>query len=150
MTTDTTTHTGGDTETLRLCREAILHVLDAIASDPRKFWLMGHGTGSRAKLLAAYCALTGKSEEEAAESWLPNQERYEAYVAEKESNERRLAELAAEEEFPFFEEEHAALVPVSNGIARILDALGGTESLFRLGFTEMERGELLSHVRALG
>jgi len=37
-------------EQFDLAKSAIHHVLNAIADDPRKYWLMGNGTGSWAKL----------------------------------------------------------------------------------------------------
>ena len=77
-------------ETFRLCREAVLHCLDAIAGDSRKFWLMGSGTGSRAKLLAAYAAMSGSTDDDLNSCWLPNERNYNAYVAQKEHDERLL------------------------------------------------------------
>lgn len=132
-------------ETLSLCREAIIHCLDAIASDPRKFWLMGSGTGSRAKLLAAYASLTGRTEEEVVELWLPNTERYEAYCEQREADERLLEEIRSGEPGGMLVDSvYEDCLETAEWTHRILDALGGPDSLLRLGFTEPERHRFLS------
>lgn len=127
-------------ETLRLCREAVIHCLDAIASDPRKFWLMGSGTGSREKLLAAYAALTGKTEAEVEECWLPNQERYEEYCRQREADERRLQQMEDEEGPRITSDDlRDEAWEIIGWTERLLDTLGGPDALLRLGFTEPER-----------
>ena len=74
-----------------LAHEAVFHVLDAIRGDARKFWLMGHGTGSRAKLLAAWRAKHGKTEKEADEFWeFYDPAKFKRYVEELELMERLL------------------------------------------------------------
>jgi hypothetical protein len=131
-----------ESETLRLCRQAIIHCLDAIASDPRKFWLMGHGTGSRAKLLAAYAALTGRTEEECEGLWLPNTERYEAYCEQREADERLIEESRSGDRVSVDDSEWGW--ELAEWTTRLLDALGGPDSVLRLGFTEPERERFLS------
>lgn len=71
-----------------LAHKAVFHVLDAIRGDARKAWLMGHGTGSRAKLLEAWRAKHGKTEEEAEAFWtFHDPKKFERHVAELELSE---------------------------------------------------------------
>lgn len=140
-----------ESETLRLCREAVIHCLDAIASDPRKFWLMGTATGSRAKLLAAYAALTGKTEEEVEALWLPNEERYEAYCEQREADERLLEKMKKDPQGERLWSAERELVydayEILGWMNRILDTLGGPDALQGLGFTEPERMRFLESLR---
>ncbi len=70
---------------------AVTHVLSAICDDARKFWLMGHGTGSRDKLLKAWAALHGKTYEEADAYWVfYDADKFKRYVEELELMERLL------------------------------------------------------------
>jgi hypothetical protein len=74
-----------------LAHAAVFHVLDAIRGDARKAWLMGHGTGSRAKLLEAWRAKHGKTEKEADDFWqFHDPKKFERYVEELELMERLL------------------------------------------------------------
>lgn len=134
-----------DPETLRLCREAIIHCLDAIASDPRKFWLMGSLTGSREKLLAAYAALTGKTAEEVKDSWLPDPDRYEDYCRRKEEDERLVEKVRDSSPIQIHRlEEPDDSWKVIGWAERLLRDIGGPDALHGLGFTEPERMSFMS------
>lgn len=133
--------------TLTLCREAIIHCLDAIASDPRKFWLMGYATGSRAKLLAAYAALTGQTEEDVQTAWLPDPEKYEAYCEQRAHDERLL-----EQRRESFDDvlRTSSEWELAEWTERLLDSLGGPDALSRMGFTEPERRAFLVALHPFG
>lgn len=76
---------------LGLCRAAIAHTLNAIASDPAKYYLIGgkfSGTGS--KLAQAYAALTGWPVEKVYTDFAPREEEYERWNDEREANQRLL------------------------------------------------------------
>jgi hypothetical protein len=74
-----------------LAHEAVSHALNAICDDARKFWLLGHGTGTRAKLLEAWAAAHGKTYEEADLYWVfYDPEKMERYVEDLELMERLL------------------------------------------------------------
>lgn len=137
--------------TLTLCREAIIHCLDAIASDPRKFWLMGYATGSRAKLLAAYAALTGQTEDDVHDAWLPDREAYQAYCEQKELDEH-LLEKQREHPVEVFEDHlrTPSQWELAEWTERLLDALGGPDALSKMGFTEPERRAFLVALHPFG
>jgi hypothetical protein len=73
-----------------LAKSAIHHVLNAICDDPRKFWLMGHGTGSYEKLTAAAAAIWDKPVEKVREDYQPNKEQYRVYCDRIKEEERLL------------------------------------------------------------
>lgn len=75
-------------ETIAAAKSAIAHVLNAIADDPAKFWLMGAGTQSYALLTDAHAALTGTPEGEVRQRFRPEPRRYEAYCKEREERDR--------------------------------------------------------------
>jgi len=75
---------------IKPCNAAIHHVLDAIAYDPRKYWLMGELTESWARLTAAGAALWGKSVEEIKQEFQPDKAKFDRYCAEVEANDKLL------------------------------------------------------------
>ena len=77
-------------EKLALARKAVFHVLDAIQYDPRKFWLMGDGTGSFDALTAAAAAFWNKDQEEVKKQFRPDVDKYERYVKELRDQEKIL------------------------------------------------------------
>lgn len=75
---------------LKLAKAAISHVLNAIADDPRKYWLMGNGTGSYAKLTEAAAVLWKTPVEKIRADFRPNKVEYTRYCDELEANEKLL------------------------------------------------------------
>ena len=71
-----------------LAKSAVHHVLNAIADDPRKFWLMGNGTGSWEKLTIAAAAIWNRPVEEIRKEYQPREDQYRNYCALKENEER--------------------------------------------------------------
>jgi hypothetical protein len=80
---------------LELARAAISHVLNAIAYDPRKYWLLGVGTESYAKLTTAGAALFDQPLEKVRESCRPDPTDYQAYLDQR-KEEERLIEIGRE------------------------------------------------------
>jgi len=79
---------------LELAKSAIGHALFAICDDPRKYWLLGNGTETYARLTAAHAALNGVDVERVRASFQPNRAKYQAFL------DRRLAEAQIEWRFP--------------------------------------------------
>ena len=79
-----------EAEQLKLAKGAISHVLNAIADDPRKFWLMGDLTGSYEMLIAAAHAIWGMPVEKLKADFRPRKDEWEHYCAEREEAERLL------------------------------------------------------------
>jgi hypothetical protein len=77
-------------ERSKLAKAAISHVLNAIADDPRKFWLMGDMTGSQEKLTAAAAALWNMPQEKIKADFRPRKDKWEQYCEEHEANEKLL------------------------------------------------------------
>lgn len=75
-------------EQLQLAKAAIQHVLNAIADDPRKYWLMGELTGSWEKLTTAAAAIWNKPIDEIKESFRPEKDKYQLYCARVEALDR--------------------------------------------------------------
>ncbi len=75
---------------LEICKTAIHHVLNAIANDSRKYWLMGNGTGSWEKLTIAAAAIWNTPLEKLRAEFQPRKLEYEQYCAELEANEKLL------------------------------------------------------------
>jgi len=73
-----------------LAKDAIRHVLNAIANDPRKFWLMGDMTGSYEKLTAAAAALWGCTQDEVKADFRPKRQEWDRYCAQKDEDDRLL------------------------------------------------------------
>lgn len=73
-----------------LAKAAVKHVLNAIADDPRKFWLMGDMTGSYEKLIAAASAIWNEPVEKLKADFRPRKEEWERYLARREDEERLL------------------------------------------------------------
>ena len=71
-------------EGAQTAKEAIMHVLNAIADDPRKYWLMGRLTGSYEKLTRAAAEILGKPIKEVQSHFQPEVEEYEKYIAKRE------------------------------------------------------------------
>jgi hypothetical protein len=65
-----------EAEKLKLAKEAIKHVLGAIADDPRKYWLMGDGTGSWSKLTEAAAAIWNEPVEGIRSTFKPDKAAY--------------------------------------------------------------------------
>lgn len=80
-----------ESEQLKLAKAAIHHVLNAIADDPRKYWLMGYGTGSWEKLTVAAAAIWNQPVDKIRADFRPNKVEYTRYCAEVEDNERLLS-----------------------------------------------------------
>lgn len=77
-------------EELKLAKAAISHVLNALADDPRKYWLMGNGTESYAKLTTAAAVLWKTPVEKIRKDFQPEKAKHERYCEEVEANERLL------------------------------------------------------------
>lgn len=77
-------------EQLKLCKSAIHRVLNAIADDPRKYWLMGNGTESWAQLTTAAAALWNEPVEKIRADFQPPPNAYDRFCKEQEQNERLL------------------------------------------------------------
>lgn len=74
----------------KLLKAAVAHVLNALADDPRKFWLMGDMTGSYEKLTAAAAAVWGIPQEQVQNDFRPRSDVWARYLKEKEAEERLL------------------------------------------------------------
>lgn len=77
-------------ETIKACKDAIHHVLNAIADDPRKFWLMGDMTGSYEKLIEAAAAIWNMPADKLKADFRPRKDEWERYLARREDEERLL------------------------------------------------------------
>lgn len=77
-----------DTEKLALAKDAVAHVLNAIADDPRKYYLLGPATGSFDKLTKAAAALFDEPLDEVRRNFRCERERYERYLNERLEDER--------------------------------------------------------------
>lgn len=77
-------------DALALAKAAISHVLNAICDDPRKFYLMGWGTGSYAKLTEAHAALHGLPLEEIRKNFVPDEAPYKRYCERIQEEDRLL------------------------------------------------------------
>jgi hypothetical protein len=75
---------------LILCREAIFHVLNAICSDPKKYYLMGQGTESWEKLTRAAACLLDKPLEDVRPRYRPGLIEYERYLVHMEKQDELL------------------------------------------------------------
>lgn len=72
-------------EQLRKSQNTILHVLHAICEDPAKYYLMGgRYSGSFSRLIETYAALTGGNVEKLYAAFKPHEERYNAYLQQRE------------------------------------------------------------------
>jgi hypothetical protein len=74
----------------KLAKAAIKHVLNAIADDPRKYWLMGEGTESFAQLTAAAAAIWGVPVEKVRKDFSPGREKWDRYCTEREAQDKLL------------------------------------------------------------
>lgn len=79
--------------TQKLAKAAIYHVLNALANDPRKFWLMGDLTGSYEKLTLAHAAICRVKVSKIRETFRPDKEKWERYVEEKEHDDKLLSDV---------------------------------------------------------
>jgi len=77
-------------EQLKLAKAAISHALDAIAYDPRKYWLLGNGTGTWEKLTTAAAALWNVPVETIRKDFRPDAEKYSDYCERLKADERLL------------------------------------------------------------
>lgn len=77
-------------EAHELAKAAISRVINAIAYDPRKYWLMGEGTESWAQLTTAAAAIWGIPVEQVRKDFAPDKEKYDSYCAQQEADERLL------------------------------------------------------------
>lgn len=68
-----------DVEKLKLAMAATRHALNAICDDPRKFYLVGNGSGTWETLTAAHAALFGVNVEEVRKNFVPDRDKYERY-----------------------------------------------------------------------
>lgn len=75
---------------LKLAKAAISHVINAIADDPRKYWLMGNGTESWNKLTLAAAAILNTPVERIRADFQPPKDKYDRYCNEIEANEKLL------------------------------------------------------------
>lgn len=80
-----------------LVKDTIFHVLDAIQSDPRKYFLMGRGTGSFKKLTTAYASLNGLPVDQVIAMFKPDQASYDAWLRER-NEDARLADVGRKAE----------------------------------------------------
>lgn len=83
-------------EPLELARRAIKHVLETIADSPEKFYLLGDGTESYAKLTAAAAALWGRPVEEVRANFRPDPNSFKRYLGAREAD-RALLEYCREQ-----------------------------------------------------
>ena len=77
-------------EAAKSAKDAVRHVLNAIADDPRKYWLMGPMSGSYEKLTKAASEIWSQPVEKIQSDFQPRKEQWEAYLAEKEEQEKIL------------------------------------------------------------
>jgi len=77
-------------EKLALCKAAISHVICAIADSPRKYWLMGNGTGSWEKLTTAAAALWDKPVDKIRADFQPLEHEYRRYCEQLKNDEKLL------------------------------------------------------------
>lgn len=75
---------------LHLAKAAVKHVLNALADDPRKFWLMGDMTGSYEKLIEAAAAIWNMPAEKLKADFRPRKDEWERYLGRREDEERLL------------------------------------------------------------
>lgn len=75
-------------ETVELAKIAIGWTLNAICDDPRKYWLLGNGTESYARLTAAHAALHGMDVDVVRKSFVPNTKAYGRFLVERNEAER--------------------------------------------------------------
>lgn len=90
MSDETTPTTTAEVDALKLAKDAISHALNAICDDPRKFYLVGWGTGTYAKLTEALAALHGLDVETVRENFVPDKEPYDRYCQRIEAEEKLL------------------------------------------------------------
>lgn len=79
-----------DDDKLDLAKKAVFHVLDAIECDPRKYWLMGEGTGCFDTLTAAAAAFWGENQDNVKKRFQPDKDKYAQYLRELEENRKLL------------------------------------------------------------
>jgi len=79
-----------DLEKLKLCKAAISHIINAIVDDPRKYWLLGNGTGSWEKLTTAAAALWNQPAAKIRADFKPRTEEYHRYCAQRDQDEKLL------------------------------------------------------------
>lgn len=84
------TNTTSNEAAIKAAKDAIHHVLNAIADDPRKFWLMGDMTGSYEKLTAAAALLWNHPVDQIKKDSRPNEAAWKRYCEEQEENARLL------------------------------------------------------------
>ena len=77
-------------EQLKLAKSAIIHVLTAIKDDPRKYWLLGNGTGSWEKLTMAAAVLWAHPVEKIRADFQPRKEEYQRYCEQRDKDEKLL------------------------------------------------------------
>lgn len=70
-----------DVQTHEACKAAVLHTLDALRNDPRKFWLMGDGTETFEKLTTAAALIYGKPQDEVKAAFRPRVDEWKRYCA---------------------------------------------------------------------
>lgn len=75
-------------KTMHIAKEAIAHVLNALRDDPRKYWLMGEGTGSYAKLIDAAAALWGEPVDKLREHFSPTEPKWSRFLEQRERDEK--------------------------------------------------------------
>lgn len=75
---------------LHLAKAAVKHVLNALADDPRKFWLMGDMTGSYEKLIEAAAAIWNMPAEKLKADFRPRKDEWERYCEQREADEKLL------------------------------------------------------------
>jgi hypothetical protein len=74
----------------KIAKLAIHHVLNAIADDPRKYYLMGNGTESYAQLTAAAAIMWDIPVENVRKQFAPPPDKWNRYVAQQEADEKLL------------------------------------------------------------
>lgn len=77
-------------DTHEACKSAVLHTLEALRTDSRKFWLMGEGTETFEKLTAAAALIYDEPQAKVKKFFRPHKGEYERYCAEIEENDRLL------------------------------------------------------------
>ena len=73
---------------LVLAKQAVWHVIATVCDDPRKYWLLGEGTESWAKLTAAHAVMSDKPLQTIRDNCKPNQAAYAQYCAEREEEQQ--------------------------------------------------------------
>lgn len=68
-----------DAEKLILAGAAIHHALNTICNDPAKFWLLGNGTETYARLTEAHATIQGLDIATVRSVFKPSADRYERY-----------------------------------------------------------------------